>query len=107
MALKQRHIRLDKKATNDIKMGLRPTGTWHTPQNTKRNVFEIQTVDKRANTDRASLLHTIIFESREGIEDVCMQARVFRAVRKARREITSKYEVMKYLFVEEMKLIFT
>ena len=46
-------------------------------------------------------------QSREEIEDVCMQARVFRAVRKARREITSKYEVMKYLFVEEMKLIFT
>lgn len=46
-------------------------------------------------------------QSREEMEDVCMQARVFRAVRKARREITSKYEVMKYLFVEEMKLIFT
>ena len=48
-------------------------------------------------------------QSREEIEDVCMQARVFRAVmiRKARREITSKYEVMKYLFVEEMRLIFT
>ena len=46
-------------------------------------------------------------QSREEIEDVCMQARVFRAVRKARREITSKYEVMKYLFVVEMKLIFT
>lgn len=46
-------------------------------------------------------------QSREEIEDVCMQARVFRAVRKARREITSKYEVMKYLFVKEMKLIFT
>ena len=46
-------------------------------------------------------------QSREEIEDVCMQARVFRAVRKARIEITSKYEVMKYLFVEEMKLIFT
>ena len=46
-------------------------------------------------------------QSREEIEDVCMQARVFSAVRKARREITSKYEVMKYLFVEEMKLIFT
>ena len=46
-------------------------------------------------------------QSREAIEDVCMQARVFSAVRKARREITSKYEVMKYLFVEEMKLIFT
>ena len=46
-------------------------------------------------------------QSREEIEDVCMQARVFRAVRKARREITSRYEVMKYLFVEEMKLIFT
>ena len=30
-------------------MGLTPTGTWHTPQNTKRNVFEIQTGDKRTN----------------------------------------------------------
>jgi len=49
MALKQRHIGVDKKATNDIKMGLRLTGTWHTPQNTKRNVFEIQTGDKRNN----------------------------------------------------------
>ena len=46
-------------------------------------------------------------QSREETEDVCMQARVFRAVRKVRREITSKYEVMKYLFVEEMKIIFT
>ena len=49
MALKQRHIGVDKKATNDIKMGLRLTGTWHTLQNTKRNVFEIQTGDKRTN----------------------------------------------------------
>ena len=105
MAFKQRHIGLDKKATNDIKMGLRPTGKWHTPQNTTTNVFEIQTGDKRTNAKRASLLHCI--QSREEIEDVCMQARVFSAVRKARREITSKYEVMKYLFVEEMKLIFT
>ena len=59
MALKHQHIGLDKKATNDIKMGLRPTGTWHTPQNTTRNVLEIQTGDKRTNAKRVSLLHTI------------------------------------------------
>ena len=81
MALKQRHIRLDKKATNDIKMGLRRKGTWHTPQNTKKNVFEIQTWEKRTNAKRASLLHTI--KRRKLKDDVCMQARVFRAVRKA------------------------
>ena len=59
MALKQQHIGLDKKATNDIKMGLTPAGTWHTPQNTTRYVFEIQTGDKHTNAKRASLLHTI------------------------------------------------
>ena len=55
MALKQQHIGLDKKATNDIKMGLTPAGTWHTPQNTTRYVFEIQTGDKHTNAKRASL----------------------------------------------------